>query len=161
MGISQRKKNEKRYKTEIADVKCLMSLLACMLREIKLLMWHDYPSWIQAEAFALQLAAPVASVHEVQEPSFFAGCAILAKDVAANILSALEHWWIRPQLATIIASHTIGPKSLFHVLRSLKFTAHHYDRLATEITSINSYFFSKTNTPTRQPLLSESLYSTH
>jgi hypothetical protein len=62
----------------------------------------------QAEALALVLATKLDVVIQLQEPQFFTDSTILAQAASTNyILSAMSHWEIRPQLATIQASSSI------------------------------------------------------
>jgi ribonuclease HI len=90
----------------------------------------------QVEALALVLATKLAVVIQLQEPQFFTDSTILAQAASTNyILSAMIHWEIRPQLATIQASSSFQANRVKHISRSLNVKAHHLARLATRINS--------------------------
>jgi ribonuclease HI len=93
-------------------------------------------STLQAGALALVLATKLAVVIQLQEPQFFTDSTILAQAASTNyILSAMSHWEIRPQLATIQASSSFQANRVKHISRSLNVKAHHLARLATRINS--------------------------
>ena len=91
-------------------------------------------SVLQAEAFALLLAAKIADLLDLQESSFYTNSSVLVKAVTApNLLQASGHWDTRPLLANIQQCRSFKQDQCYHIPRSFNYKSHHEARLARKI----------------------------